>query len=54
MRSTVRVAALIAALSAALVACQQKRPEPVPGPQSQGAPHKAAPAQGPQSRLFRS
>jgi hypothetical protein len=54
MKSTLTVAALVAALSATLVACQQKHPEPVPGPQSHGAPHKVAPAQGTHSRLFRS
>jgi predicted small lipoprotein YifL len=54
MRSRLAAAALIAALSATLVACQQKRPEPLPGPQSHGAMHKATPAQGTHGRLFRS
>jgi hypothetical protein len=46
-------AALLVALSLALVACQQKRPEPVPGPQSHGTAPSATPARHPHDRLFR-
>jgi hypothetical protein len=52
MKTTLHAVVLIAALGAMLVACQQKRPEPVPGPQSQGT-HKATPAQHTHRRLFR-
>jgi hypothetical protein len=53
MRYPLWTAALLVALGVALFACQRKRPEPVPGPQSSGAQHTAATAGCPQSRLFR-